>query len=582
VIDDDIPQPDQAPLRPFSRTGLAVSLLVVVAAWAPLQLLGLGAAPFHTKGEPREAVVVADILQRGEWILPRRNAVDLPAKPPLFHWLAALASQGLGGISELAVRLPSALQSLGAALLLLIAASVLYGARCGLLASLTLLTSFEWLRAATSARVDMTLAFGLTCTFIGLLLLRHQERMIWRFLVYVGLTWAVLAKGPVGIALPILQVVLICLLDRSTELLRRLRPVRGLVVVLILAGTWYGLATAQGGYDFFAKQILDENVYRFLGSRNLTGGHRHSALYLAAMLVVGFLPWSLFLPILVRDAQRREERPRPDPRRFVVTWVVVVFAFYAIPASKRGVYLLPLYPALSLLLAIRLDSFLRGEGSLRGLRPGLMLAGGLLVAVSTAAALAAAGDAAAIPLLSAIGSFLPGGGGADFHRIAQILSSHGAPLAAYFAAAAATSLVLFLAARNRRWGTSFVAIVFSVAILGTSVRLLILPELANQRTRRNFVTAVRSTLSDPGALSAYRNFDYGMVYYWGKPIPMEHTSLSSSGPRYLVMSESEWVNLDKQERRSYERLPGLESSRGGNLGRLIVAQRIAPAVSESH
>jgi hypothetical protein len=203
-----------------------------------------------------------------------------------------------------------------------------------------------------------------------------------------------------------------------------------------------------------------------------------------------------------------------------------------------------------------------------------MLAGGLLVVVSTAAALAATGHAATIPVLSAIGSFLPGGGGADFHRIAQLLSSHGAPLAACFAAAAVTSLVLFLAARNRRWGICFVAIVLSVAILGTSVRLLILPELAKQRTRRNFVAAVRATLSDPGALSAYRNFDYGMVYYWGAPIPVEHSPLSSSGPRYVVMSESEWVNMDKQERRTYERLPGLESGRGGNLGRLIVAQRI--------
>jgi hypothetical protein len=383
-------------------------------------------------------------------------------------------------------------------------------------------------------------------------------------------------------ALPILQVAFICVLDRSTELLRRLRPLRGLLAVCILAGAWYGLATAKGGYDFFAKQILDENVYRFLGSRQLTGGHRHSVLYLAAMLVVGFLPWSLFLPSMaVRLWRKQPGGPADAARRFVVTWVVLVFAFYAIPASKRGVYLLPLYPALSLLFACWLESILRGEARPWLLRPATTLAGGLLVAVCAAAAIAAALHALSIPVLPAIGNLLPHGGGSDFDRVALLLSAHGAELTACFTAAAATSLVILVASRNGWWGLTFVAIILTVGMLAISVRLLILPELAAQRTRRTFVAAVRSMLADPGELSAYRSFDYGMVYYWGEPIPMEHIRLSASGPRYLVMSESQWAKLGKQERRVYERLPGLESDRGGNLGRLIVAQRINPTPATS-
>lgn len=555
------------------RAGIA--LLAVVAVWTVSQLLGLGKAPFYSKGEPREAIAVADILQRGEWILPRRNAVELPAKPPLFHWLAAGMSSGLGGLSELTVRLPSALQSLGAAVLLLIGAGLLYGVRCGLVASLVLLTSFEWLRAATSARVDMTLAFGLTCAFVGLLMLRHEERTFWRVLVYVGVLWAVLAKGPVGLALPILQVIVISLLDRSAELLRRLHPIRGLAVVCILAGAWYGLATANGGYRFFAKQILDENVYRFLGSRQLTGGHRHSIVYLAVMLLVGFLPWSLFLPSIASESWRKRSQGYVrDPRTFVITWVLVVFAFYAIPASKRGVYLLPLYPALALLLACSFESLLRGELRFRLLRFTLILAGAFLAAVCGVAAFGAAGHAVSIPVVPAICSMLPMAGGADLQRTGLVLSAHAETLAVCFAAAAGASVLILLAARRRWWRLTFGAILLTVGILAVSVRCVILPEVAKERTRRNFVAEVRSTLAEPNQLSAYRSFDYGMVYYWGKPIPMEHIRLSASGPRYLVMSESQWTRLSKEERRSYERLPGVESDRGGNLGRLIIVQRI--------
>jgi hypothetical protein len=203
-----------------------------------------------------------------------------------------------------------------------------------------------------------------------------------------------------------------------------------------------------------------------------------------------------------------------------------------------------------------------------------VLAGGLLAVVCAAAALAAAGHACSIPVLPAIGSLLGGSAGSDFHRVAAILAANGPTLAACFAAAVVTSLLILLAARRGSLRLTFSAIVLTVGVLTMAVRLVILPELAQQRTRRNFVAAVRSALADPSELSAYRSFDYGMVYYWGKPIPMEHIRLSSSGPRYVVMSESQWARLKKQDRRSYERVPGLESDRGGNLGRLIVAQRI--------
>src|SRR6266446_3892204 len=74
--------------------------LVVVAAWAGLELYGLGKAPFHTKGEPREALVVWEMTHGGGWILPRRNGVELPSKPPLFHWLGAITSLIHGDTDE--------------------------------------------------------------------------------------------------------------------------------------------------------------------------------------------------------------------------------------------------------------------------------------------------------------------------------------------------------------------------------------------------------------------------------------------------------------------------------------------------
>jgi len=109
------PVPERA--RPRAATTL-LALLVVAGAWLSLQGVGLGRTPFHTRGEPREAVVVQDLVGNRNWILPRRNGTALPRKPPLFYWLGGAVAQVRGRVDEAGVRLPSALQSGAAALLL--------------------------------------------------------------------------------------------------------------------------------------------------------------------------------------------------------------------------------------------------------------------------------------------------------------------------------------------------------------------------------------------------------------------------------------------------------------------------------
>src|SRR5512134_3145649 len=69
----------------------------------------IGSIPFFDKGEPREALAVQDIVQRGEWLVPLKRATDIPSKPPLFHWSAALVSRLTGSLTETTVRFPSAL-----------------------------------------------------------------------------------------------------------------------------------------------------------------------------------------------------------------------------------------------------------------------------------------------------------------------------------------------------------------------------------------------------------------------------------------------------------------------------------------
>lgn len=558
-----------------ARIATAAGGAVVALAWAVTQLWGLGAAPFHTKGEPREGIVVQQIVERGEWVLPRRNGVELPRKPPLFHWLGALASAAQGSVDEWSVRLPSALLSGASALTLFSTARLLLGTRAALVAALALLTSFEWLRAATSARVDMTLAFGLTLAFAALMLLRDRDRPALRAALYAGTAWATLAKGPVGIALPFLQVLVLTIADRGIAFLRRLRPVRGAVCVLLVTIPWYLLALGAGGQKFFATQILDENVFRFLGDPRLSGGHRHSAGYLALMLLGGFLPWTLLLPPMALSLWKvRGTLGRNDPRLFALLWSAVVLAFYALPASKRGVYLLPLYPALCFLLGWWADGAWRAPLAFRAVGALAWLAVALFSMLVIACVTAEAGFS---PLAAAADLFV-GRTAADLQSAALVLDRHGGALALLFGFALLAALSVALG-RTRTVGKTFVALLLVTVAFVTAVRQIVLPSVAAERTPREFAARLRELIPEPDRLSFLENFDYGVVFYLGGLVPVHHGSLAATGPAYLLVSEGDWTARESDADLPYEAVPGLVSVHRGNLGRLLLVRRLTQSAA---
>ena len=131
-----------------SKTSLFL-LLLVISTLTIIPYLGL--TNFHTKGEPREAIVAVSMLQNDNWILPINNGGDIAYKPPFFHWCIAALSLPAGEVTEFTSRLPSAL----AAIIMAIACFLFFAKRSrndiAFLASLLLLSGFEVHRAAMAS-----------------------------------------------------------------------------------------------------------------------------------------------------------------------------------------------------------------------------------------------------------------------------------------------------------------------------------------------------------------------------------------------------------------------------------------------
>jgi 4-amino-4-deoxy-L-arabinose transferase-like glycosyltransferase len=324
------------------------------------------ARPFHTRGEPREALVAQAMLLTGNWISPPAYDGDVPSKPPFSHWLISLASLPGGEVTELTSRLPSALAVVlfSGAFFCFLVRRLPLSAATG--ASLVLLASSEWFRSASTCRVDTLLATSMAGALLSLYCWweREYRRVPW---LAIALTaCAALTKGPVGIVLPLGLFSLFCWMRCGF----RIRMLPGIAVraaaicipVVAITSVWYLLGYYERGEEFLEK-IRYENFERFTSSM-ADEPHKHSVLYLLGMLVVGVLPWSLCVLPLVSPRRLRAwwpERPcvanlsswwQGQSPLHQFSWIVSlgIILFFCIPEGKRSVYLLPAYPFLAIVL----------------------------------------------------------------------------------------------------------------------------------------------------------------------------------------------------------------------------------------
>lgn len=326
--------------------------------------LFMGESHFHTRGEPREALVAVAMLEDGNWTLPITNGTDIAYKPPLFHWAIATFSSVVGKVTEYTSRMPSAI-----ALTVMVLAGFLFyarrrGAELAFLASLITLTNFEVHRAGVNCRVDMLLSALMVLALYQLYRWAEKKLHGVPWLGILCLSGAFLTKGPVGLVLPCLVVALFAWI-RGINFFRIFFSFLGVALgACVIPALWYIAAWKQGG-DAFLDLVIEENVLRFLGKMTYAS-HENPWYYNVMTVVTGFVPYTLLLLMSLftlkytRISMGVKEgwskfvkyiREMDDTRLFTLLSIVVMFVFYCIPKSKRSVYLLPIYPFIAYFIA---------------------------------------------------------------------------------------------------------------------------------------------------------------------------------------------------------------------------------------
>jgi 4-amino-4-deoxy-L-arabinose transferase-like glycosyltransferase len=390
-----------------ARDRLFLSLAIVTAATVFLPFLGAPTIIDSSEGYYCEGA--REMFESGDFVTPHLNYKPWFEKPILTYWLIA-GSYGLLGVNEFSARLPAALCGILLVAFVYIFSRRFAGRRAALLSALVLLSTPLFAVVGHLSLTDMPFTFCVSVALGSLLCAIEGAPIGYHVLGYLALGLALLAKGPLALVLTAL-VLLPYLLWTSRnpgELLlsvRRLKPLLGAALVTLVAAPWYIAVSMATNGEFAREFFIDQNLGRAAGQTV----HRNLApWYYLPFVFGGCAPWSiLLLPGLAwlssRVLRRGATAGRVRLLQYCTLWLAGMFVFFSLVPTKLSTYILPVLPALAVIVGCQLDLYVR-TGKVRR----YAFTGALLVIAAAAALIALPKAARYLPglILPAAGALL--------------------------------------------------------------------------------------------------------------------------------------------------------------------------------
>ena len=346
----------------------SVSLIAVLLITAIIYLTGVLSPPaLMDDVDAVQAQIARTMLTSGDWVTARIDGVVYFEKSPLVYWLMAI-SYKLFGIHDWAARIPIALSSMGLAWLTAAFGQWAFGKRAGLYAGMVMATCIGlWLFTRIlipDVMLTLTIALSLWA-FLRVLDDEEERPMLWAYILYASLALGFLLKSLVGIVFPIAAGVLYLLFTRrffQWRTWKRLHPVGGTLLSIVIAAPWHILATirtppnfawtmlsAPGHYHgFLWFYFVNEQLLRFLNLRYPRDYDTVPRLWFWLFHLIWLFPWSVYLPAVLKLSFKPVDRAG-RARLLALCWIGFVLVFFTFSTTQEY-YSMPCYPAFALLL----------------------------------------------------------------------------------------------------------------------------------------------------------------------------------------------------------------------------------------
>ena len=371
-------------------------LLVIALISGAVFFTNLGQARLWDRDEPRNAGCAAEMLARGDWIVPTFNDELRHQKPVLLYWLM-MSVYPLLGVNEFSARFWSATLAIVTTMATYGIARRLTNSKTALLAAIALATSLMFDVAARAATPDSVLICCSTCAIylytIGVFSRQPDssepsantswfpESLLLIIAMYSMMGLGVLAKGPVGVIVPMAIIGMLMLIKRlpkhdwdpgsdwhsrvvsaGQRMVRPFHPVHflktfwamkplvAISMVMLIAGPWFLMvATATNG-EFTSKFFVGEHFGR---ATTALENHSGGIWFYPLAILIGFFPWSvLWGPVAVQFFQQRKSSSTTVVGTMMLCWIGVQVGLFSLAQTKLPSYVTPCYPALAILAAV--------------------------------------------------------------------------------------------------------------------------------------------------------------------------------------------------------------------------------------
>jgi 4-amino-4-deoxy-L-arabinose transferase-like glycosyltransferase len=354
-------------------------LIALLFLCGAVYFYGLGRLPFIGPDEPRYAEVAREMYATGDWITPRLGGIKWFEKPALAYWLLA-TGYAVFGENEFGARFGVAVASTFAALLLYFFGRRARSARFGYLSAAALVTCGLWPGFARGVTCDLPLTVAIEFALLSFFLWESKEsgagddRLWYVFCFALGL--ATLAKGLAGVALPMMIIAPYLILTGAWKSLLRPRLIIfGALIFLATAAVWYAPVIARNGREFIDEFFIGHHFQRYLSNKYR---HPQPFYFFPLVAVAGCFPWSFYLISSVTRTKVRARRgqtelgqtevcpttkviPNDRLHLFLLLWIVAPIAFFSFSGSKLPGYILPIFPAVALIIGGELERWWRDE-----------------------------------------------------------------------------------------------------------------------------------------------------------------------------------------------------------------------------
>lgn len=456
------------------------------------------------------SITAREMLESGDWVWPTYSGEPRLKKTPLSYWMVAGLAKITGKVDEFTARMPNVIFAVLSIAAMLYFVNQWLSFRIAVLSAAVWATSLGYIRYSHNARPEMTLTFFIMLCFLSFysaITTQSRKRQVAYMLVFwTSFGVGNLAKGPAPLPLVLVPLFFYVAIFRQWKKIPKLLPVIGPILFLTIVLPWPLAIAHRLNWDLgiWKREFVD----RFLGSY----ARGDYPLYYYLLIMFKFItPWVAFLPMALAAPFYRAWNKKQPAMKFLWLWFVVGLAFFTISGGKRQHYILPLMPAMAILIGILIEdmAFVRSAFTLKQAKD--VLRNHIVVII--------AGTIALPIYIAATNSQLLAGG--------IILSITTIVITAAIA-------ILFA---KRKCAFACVTVFAGIAILVMISYVSFINPLEKDRYSKDFAQKIAKIVPQNDRLIAYEFVSPKSVQYFGRPIP----ETNDRTVLYEHYERSDWV-----------------------------------------